>query len=77
MDKKLEAPAIIARPIRFGDALSWEDRQTLRAIVRKVHKAYLPFSPSNAECDELIDALGPIAQQKLIMAKIEAEGGLN
>jgi hypothetical protein len=69
--------AVIARPVRFGDALSWEDRKTLRAIVAKVHKMYLPFQPSNSELDELIDALGPIAQEKMLRAKIEADGGLN
>lgn len=69
--------AIIHRPVRFGDQLSWEDRKTLRAIVLKVHKQYLPFHPTNAELDQLIDALGPVAQAKMLKAMIEANGGLN
>ena len=69
-------PAIIARPMTFGDDLRYEDRKTLRAVVRKVHRKYFTDHPTNRQCDQLIDALGPEVQKKLLMAKIKADGEL-
>lgn len=70
------APALIHRTVRFGDQLSFEDRNTLRAVVRKVHRQYLPDQPSTTVCDELIDALGPAAQEKMLRAAINANGSI-
>jgi len=67
---------IIARPVRFGDDLAYEDRKTLRAVVRKVHGRFFSGHPTNAQVDQLIDALGPVVQQKLLMAKIKADTSL-
>lgn len=70
------APAVIARRIGFGAELHYEDRLTLRSVVRKVHRHYFRNDPTTAQCDEFIDALGPIAQQKMIKAKIDVDGSL-
>ena len=60
---------LIARPVRFGDDLAYEDRKTLRTVVRKVHAKWFKDEPSNRDCDRLIDALGPGIQAKLLKAK--------
>lgn len=62
-----QSAALIHRPVRFGDRLSFEDRNTLRAVVRKVHRRFFADAPSNAQCDNLIDALGEEAQRKMLM----------
>jgi hypothetical protein len=44
----------------FSTKLSLEDRQRLRAIIRKVQLRWLPAEYlSDRECDRLIDAWGP------------------
>jgi hypothetical protein len=48
----------------------------LRAVVRKVHGRFFSGHPTNAQVDQLIDALGPVVQQKLLMAKIKADTSL-
>lgn len=70
------APAVIARPMGFADELRYEDRLTLRAVARKALAHYFRGHPTNAQLDGLIDALGPVAQQKMIKAKIDADGSL-
>ena len=73
---KVSTPAIISRPMRFGDELGYEDRQTLRSVVRKVHRNYFRDPPTDVQCDQLIDSLGPEAQRKILMVKIKADGSL-
>lgn len=73
---KASTPAIITRPIGFGDELRYEDRVTLRHVVRKVARHYFRDIPTDAQCDDLIEKLGPIAQQKMLAAKIRVDGGL-
>lgn len=60
-------PAIITRR-GFSDELTLEDRRTLRAVVRKTHRRYFADQPTDAQCDQLIDALGPRAQIRMIAA---------
>lgn len=73
---KTSTPAIISRPMGFGDQLHYEDRQTLRHVVRKVARHYFRDPPTDAQCDDLIDKLGPIAQQKMLAHKIKLDGSL-
>lgn len=66
-------PAIISRAPRFGDSLSWQDRQTLRAVVRKVGRVYLGDKVvEDRWVDNLIDSLGPTAQAKMLRQAILA-----
>lgn len=69
---------LLRRTARFGDGLSYQDRETLRAVVRKVgrQKGYLTMeqSHSNRWVDNLIDALGPVVQEKLLRRRLERDG---
>lgn len=68
------APAIVTRRMGFGDDLTCEDRKMLRAVVRKVHRRYFADYPSDRDCDQLIEALGPEAQKKMLLAALKADG---
>jgi len=53
----------------FTTALTQQDRDLLRGIVRKVHFAHVEAKHgpvSNHECDKLIDSLGPEIAEKMI-----------
>jgi hypothetical protein len=51
----------------YSTKLSFQDRQRLRAVVKKVHLAQYPTDKVNDyEADKLIDALGPVVCQNLI-----------
>jgi len=67
-------PAIITRIEKFGDDLALEDRKLLRAVVRKVHRRFFASSPTNAECDQLIDAMGPEVQARTLAQALKANG---
>ena len=68
------APALITRRMGFGDGLSWEDRKTLRAVVRKVHHRYFADAPTDSQCDQFIEAMGPIAQSKMLLTALKVDG---
>ena len=52
--------------------ISYQDRQRLRKIVRKVHLKFLPdHLVNNKECDKLIESLGPKVREKLLKEYIE------
>jgi len=52
--------------------ISYQDRQRLRKIVRKVHLKFLPdHLVNNKECDKLIESLGPMVREKLLKEYIE------
>jgi hypothetical protein len=59
-------PAIITRREKWSDDLSLEDRNMLRAVVRKVHRKYFRDIPTDAQCDQFIEAQGQIAQRKML-----------
>lgn len=67
LNSSVSAPAIITRR-GFSDDLTLEDRRAMRAVVRKVHAKWFREPPSDYECDKLIDAIGPVAQSKMIAA---------
>jgi hypothetical protein len=53
----------------FASLLKWEDRQRLRAIVRRVHLRFLPESLlTDYECDKLIDSFS----EQVIEANLRA-----
>jgi hypothetical protein len=49
----------LVRAMSFGELLSWADRARLRAIVRSTHRMYFADVPTNAQCDQMIEAIGP------------------
>ena len=52
--------------------LSFQDRQRLRKIVKKVHLKFLPEEfLTNKEADKMIEALGPSVREKLIVEHID------
>jgi len=52
--------------------LSFQERERLRKIVKKVHLKYLPESfLTNKEADKLIEALGPTVREKLLKEYID------
>lgn len=51
----------------FSMDLTIEDRRKLRAIVLKVHKHLFAVDASTKHLDQMIDAIGPLAAQKLIL----------
>lgn len=67
----VSAPAIITRR-GFAEELGFEDRNTLRNIVRKTHRNVMPggLTPSDYECDKLIDSLGPVVQANMLRQAI-------
>jgi hypothetical protein len=50
----------------------WEDRVRLRAIIQKTHKHLFAVDASNSHLDQVIDALGPIARNKILTRVIAA-----
>jgi hypothetical protein len=65
--------AIISVPEkRFSEDLMWEDRVRLRAIIQKTHKHLFAVDASNSHLDQVIDALGPIARNKILTRVIAA-----
>lgn len=51
----------------YSHKLTFQDRQRLRAVVKKVHLGNYPNDKvDDYEADKLIDALGPIVCQNLI-----------
>jgi hypothetical protein len=51
----------------FSTSLKWEDRQRLRAVVRRVHLRFMPKELlTDLECDKFIDAMGPKVAQATI-----------
>lgn len=64
----IASPAIIQRrDATFGDDLTLEDRQRLRAIVIKTHRFCFAVDPSTRHVDQLIDSLGPEVGRKMVM----------
>jgi hypothetical protein len=58
----------------FAATLNFQDRAVLRAVVKKVHLRNIPGDMiTDLEADKVIDAMGPITQEKLI-AKAVAHG---
>lgn len=56
----------------FLTSLSHQDRQRLRQIVKKVHLRNQPGSMiTDREADRVIEAMGPITQEKLIRKAVE------
>ena len=52
--------------------ISYQERQRLRKIVRKVHLKFLPdHLVNNKECDKLIESLSPMVREKLLKEYIE------
>jgi hypothetical protein len=52
--------------------ISWQERQRLRKIVRKVHLKFLPEQEvSDRECDKLIESLGPKVREKLLIEYLD------
>lgn len=57
----------------FTGIISIEDRNRLRAIVRKVHLQHYPAHMlTNYECDKLIDAWGPEVASNVIKKAMDA-----
>jgi len=53
----------------LSSMMKWEDRQRLRAIVRRVHLRFLPESLlTDYECDKLIDSFS----EQVIEANLKA-----
>ena len=51
--------------------LSFQDRQRLRKIVKKVHLKFLPEALlTDKEADKMIEALGPSVREKLLIEHI-------
>lgn len=56
----------------FTTTISFQDLQRLRAIVKKVHLRHYPAHMiSDFEADRVIDAMGPITQERLIRKAVE------
>lgn len=56
----------------FTTSLSFQDLQRLRAVVKRVHLRHYPSHMiSDYEADRVIDAMGPITQEKLIRRAVE------
>lgn len=59
----------------FSTTLSYEDRQRLRAIVRRLHLKHFPGHMINDyECDKVIDVIAPQTSAYLIRKHIFNEG---
>jgi hypothetical protein len=51
--------------------LSFQDRQRLRKIVKKVHLKFLPEEfLTDKEADKMIESLGPSVREKLLVEHI-------
>ena len=73
MDKpslKNGSAALVTRALHLDDQLSYEDRETLRAIIRKHHKRYFADHPTNVQCDQLIEAFSAEVRLKMIKASL-------
>tara|TARA_A100000172_G_scaffold50515_1_gene31763 strand:- start:383 stop:607 length:225 start_codon:yes stop_codon:yes gene_type:complete len=52
--------------------ISYQERQRLRKIVRKVHLRFLPESSiTDKECDKVIESLGPQIREKLLVDHLD------
>ena len=52
--------------------LSFQERQRLRKIVKKVHLKFLPESSvTDKEADKLIESLGPKIREKLLKEHLD------
>lgn len=56
----------------FASSLSIRERNLLRMVVRKVHLRHLPGDMiTDLEADRVIDAMGPITQEKLVKKAVD------
>jgi hypothetical protein len=68
----MSSPIITAAGTSWVGDLAYEDLQRLRSIVRRTHLHFYPAEKvTPAECDKLIEAIGPKVAEEMIQRAVD------
>jgi len=66
--------ALIEKQGGYSTKLKWEDRQKLRAVVKKIHMRHYPEDHmTDFEADRIIDVIAPGTAEYLVRKHIHGE----